>query len=973
MMGVVIIMKNYRKITEQWLTGIASQGFVYEHLPTGAKICLIKNQDKNKVFSIAFRTPPFDDSGVAHILEHSVLNGSKRYPVKDPFIQMAKSSLNTFINAMTYPDKTVYPIASQNLKDYHNLMKVYLDAVFYPNIYQEPKIFQQEGWHYDCPSEDQPVIYKGVVYNEMQGVFSTPEQVLFRHVQKELFPNHPYGYDSGGVPEAIPTLSYERFLDFHKQYYHPSNSYIYYYGDIVIEDELRFLDEAYLKDFEKKEIDSAIPLIESWTQPRQKTLQYPVMDDENIDNKAYLSVHFLIGQVSLLDEVGLLILEYLLMEAPGALLKEKLLAAGYGEDIFADYDHSIRQGTWSIIAKNGRLERKEAFVQAVFEGLKELQEQGIDRRKLHSSLNNFEFKMREADFGSSPKGVVYNLKMLEGWLHGDDPLAIFDYDTLFEQLRVGVEEGLFEEYISRYLLTNQHYSVLCLEPSSTLAATKKQVSEQMLDDYKKQLSASELAALVSQTQELMAYQAEKDSPEAVASLPRLSLADIEQHKKFLDYQVEYKEDINILYHRANTSGIVYLKAFFDASWIDHHYLPMVKLLSTFLTVVSSKHHHYSALADEINDKTGGIGSALRIYSHKSDSNHFEAGLQLGGKSFTNRLGDLLNLLREILLEPDFTDVKRLKDLLNEERSDMQMAIVSDGHLMAAKRVLSYTSKMATYEDLTSGIAYYRFLESWAEKSETDLLELGHLLKKLCAEIVSQGKLTMAITYDESDESSVKMAVVDFLKTFRRESEWLSRQLPEQSVKQNEAFITTGNINYVAQATNYKKYGYDYHGSYKVANRILSSTYLWDKVRVEGGAYGAMSEISRTGDILLVSYRDPNIEKTYERYLAAADYLMAFEEEQEALDSYIIGTISRLDHPLTPSMETARMMMLYFAELKQEDIERERAEIIKTTVTDIQRVGKVLKTTFADIKRCTFGTEEAINKDKACFERIEKVQ
>ncbi|RRD94821.1 insulinase family protein [Clostridiales bacterium COT073_COT-073] len=954
------------------LSGIESTGYLYEHKRTKARVCILKNADENKVFSISFRTPPEKSNGVAHIIEHSVLNGSVKYPIKDPFIQLGKSSLNTFLNAMTSPDKTTYPVASCNLKDFHNLMDVYMDAVFHPNIYQNSKIFDQEGWHYELLNEDEPITIKGVVYNEMKGAFSTPEQLLNRNIQTALFPNHPYGNDSGGIPEEIPDLTYEDFLDFHRKHYHPSNSYIFYCGDIDVEAELSRL-HGYLEGFDYQKPETEIPAIIPWAEPKEYTLSYPLLSGENPENKAFFSLNYCMGLLPMEERLALSILEYLLLDAPGALLKERLTEKGLGEDIYGFFDSGIRESTFSITAKNIAEDRKQEFFDCVYESLTEIVKQKIEPKKLQAAINVFEFRLREADFGSMPKGIIFNFQILENWLYDQDPFAFFEYDQLFEKLRKIADQGGFEHYLEKYLIDNPYHCFIVMTPSTTMAAEKERELTERLAKYKAELSAEEIRALIQRNQELLAYQSEADSKEALATIPTLELSDIQREKSALIYTNEYQNGIHTLYHPANTSGIVYLKAFFEANWIREEQVPVVSLLASYLTSVSSKNYHYSQLSDEINEHTGGISTKLCTYNHKEDSDHFRVGLELKGKSFIGSLDKMLLLFDELLADPKFEDTKRLSDLIKETASQMQMNLVSGGHASASTRALSYYSKNAYFDELSSGISFYEFIQHWKQVSDNDLLELGHLMKKTLAEIMTKAKLTIAVTYAQANEETVRREIAAYIERHQQDFDYQPEG--ERNVLGNlkEAFITSGNVNYVAKAMNYKRFGYVYSGSFAVANNFLNTDYLWNKVRVEGGAYGGMSAIRRSGDMILVSYRDPNLADTYQVYEGIVKYFAELDVDTEEVKNAIIGTISGIDAPLTPSMENAKILGMYFSELTHEDEQKTRTEILDTTPEDIRKMSKLYEQVLSTDFICTVGTQKSIEQDGKLFAKIREIR
>lgn len=965
-------MKQFTLIKELSLPSIESTGYLYEHNVTKAKIIFLENKDENKVFSISFLTPPEKSNGVAHIIEHSVLNGSRKYPIKDPFIQLNKTSLNTFLNAMTSPDKTKYPVASCNLKDFHNLMDVYLDAVFYPNIYHNPKIFEQEGWHYELFDKKQPITIKGVVYNEMKGVFSTPEQRLNRSIQSALFPNHPYGEESGGAPEEIPNLTYEEFLAFHKKHYHPSNSFIFFYGDLDREDELHRLSE-YLDAFEYQKPQSEIPPISVWTEPRDYLMEYPLLDEADTKNKAYFSLNYNLGDLSSEDKKLLSLLEYILLDAPGALLKEKLLEKELGEDIYGFYYGAIRDNIFSITGKNVAEERKDEFFQEVYATLEEIVKSGIDRKKVQAAINVYEFLNREADFGSMPKGIVFNFQILEYIMYGKDPFEIFDYDKSFARLREACEQNALEDAIQKYLLGNPHRCHIIMTPSLTYKEEQEKRFEQKMAQYKESLSDEELDNLIAKNNELLAYQSTPDTKEDLSKIPTLELSDISRDKQPLDYTTEFHDGVHFVFHPSNTSGIVYMRAFFETNWLTEEQLPAAALLCGYLTSVSSKNYSYSELSDEINLVTGEISTRLGVYNYKNTSDHFRIGLSIRGKAFAHNFGKKLQLIKEILSDPKFEETKRFRDLIKEAASQMQMSLVSGGHITSGTRALSYFSKSAYFDEITGGIQFYEFLNKWKNANNEELLEFGLSLKKLLTEMLQNAKLTIVLTYSKSDEERIKKEIIDFAKHYQTHEEFRSPASRSTLNESNEGFATSGDVNYVAKAMNFKRFGYSYHGSFAVANHLLNTEFLWNKVRVEGGAYGGMSSVRRSGDMVLVSYRDPNIKETYHAYEGIPEFFANHPAEKEDVKNAIIGTISNMDTPLTPSMENGKIASMYFSETTHEEEMSTRHEILDTTIEDIKNMSKVYEKVLSTDYICTVGAKKTLDENSELFQSIKEIR
>ncbi len=791
---------TYRLTEKKELPDLQGTGYVYEHIRTKAKVCFIKTDDENKTFSISFRTPPTDDTGLPHILEHSVLCGSRKYPIKDPFIELSKGSLNTFLNAITYSDKTMYPVASVNDQDFHNLIDVYLDAVFYPNIHDNPMIFKQEGWHYELNSMEDTVTYKGVVYNEMKGVFSSPEQTLFRRIQQEMFENHPYSHESGGDPMAIPKLSHDQFKEFHRTYYHPSNSYIFYYGDVDMEQELDYLNEQYLCDFDYLEIDSHIPLVDRFESERTCEFAYPVAEGEGDGSKCYLSYNVLLCESSeVMKGVGFDILEYLMVDAPGAPIKEALLKAGIGEDVFCSFDSSIRQGTFSIIAKNCNKSDHDRFKAIVEDEIRKIQENGFDDKKVRAAINKFEFRAKEADFGQYPKGVIYAIKALETWLHDASPFVNFMYDEIFDGSKKACSEGLLQQLLKDYFIDNTHKVHLILVPDENFNEKKQSVIDEELRKYEESLDESAREGLIRENQELTVYQEAADSKENLEKLPMLKLSDIPEDKKEFVYKTELVKDAKLLLHTANATNIAYIKCSFDVGFIEEGQLPLLSLLSRFLIKTSTEVYSYSELNDEINERTGGLSSSLAVYEHKSSSKYFMPRLELTGKCFIPNLRDLFDLMYDILNHTDFSDISRLRDLINENKSRTQMRLISGGHSTALLRAESYFSRSASFKEKVKGIEFYDELTEWQQKSDEDLKELAILLKRMLKDIVSSDRLTLGVTVSEQYLDVIKTPIDTFIHTLPYDEAYLDKVDITLNEPKNEGFKTTGDVQYVAMS------------------------------------------------------------------------------------------------------------------------------------------------------------------------------
>ena len=968
-----INIKNYELIEERDLTDIHAKGTVLKHRKSGARLIIVENEDENKVFSIAFRTPPPDDTGVPHILEHSVLCGSKDFPLKDPFVELAKGSLNTFLNAMTYPDKTVYPVASCNDKDFQNLIHVYLDAVFFPNIYQHKEIFSQEGWSYKLESTGDKLEYNGVVYNEMKGAFSSPDGVLDRMIMNSLFPDNQYGKESGGDPENITDLTYEGFLDFHRKYYHPSNSYIYLYGKMDVEEKLAWIDEKYLSCFEACQVDSYIPPQTAFKEMKEVQLEYSISSEESEEDNTYFSYNKVIGTV-LEKELCLAfqILDYALLSAPGAPLKKILLDKRIGKDIYGSYNNVIYQPTLSIISKNANLEQRDDFIKIIEDTLVEIVESGIDKKAVLAGINYYEFRFREADFGNYPKGLVYGLDLYDSWLYDEkQPFIHIQALETFEFLKKMVDTDYYEQLIQKYILDNTHGSVVILIPKKGRTAKLDKELEEKLQEHKDSLTSEEVKELVENTKNLEVYQDEETSPLEACKIPILAREDISPEITPI-YNNELEIDgIKVIHHNIETNGIGYLTLLFDLAGIPEEKLVYVGLLQGVLGIIDTNNYEYGELYNEININTGGIGTSLDLYTdvNKVKEKQFTATLEIKGKALYPKMGVLVAMMREILMESKFHDEKRLKEILSTTKSRLQAVFQSSGHVVAALRALSYTSPAEKFKDDTDGIGYYEKVKVMEENFEEHKDKLIQSLKEIARTVFTPENLLISYTSAEEGLEAIE-GEIEKLKNSIYPSEYKEKEkITLICEKKNEGFKTSSQVQYVARVGNFIEHDLEYHGALQVLKTILSYDYLWQNVRVKGGAYGCMSSFTKTGKSYFISYRDPNLEKTNEVYEGIVDYLKNFTVDERDMVKYIIGTFSNIDRPMNPAASGERSMNLYMNHVSAEMIKKEREEILNASQEDIRALVKIVEAILSDDLLCVIGNEKKIEEAKELFGEV----
>lgn len=968
-------LKNYDLVQQKALKDLQSEAYLLRHKKTGARVLVMESDDENKVFTIGFRTPPEDSTGLPHILEHSVLCGSKNFPVKDPFVELVKGSLNTFLNAMTYPDKTVYPVASCNDKDFQNLMHVYMDAVLYPNIYKYEEIFRQEGWSYNLESEDDELTYNGVVYNEMKGAFSSAESVHDRVVLNTLFPDTSYVNESGGDPDVIPELTYEQFLDFHRRYYHPSNSFIFLYGDMDMEEKLTWLDETYLSKFDYLEIDSKIKLQAPFDSVKEIEMTYSITNSEPEEDNTYLSYNKVIG-TSLDTELyqAFQILDYALLSAPGAPLKKVLMDKGIGKDILGSYDNGIYQPTFTIMAKNANLEQKEEFVKTIEETLIKIVENGIDKKALEAGINYHEFRYREADFGNYPKGLIYCLQMFDSWLYGDEnPFVHVKATETFALLKEKMNEGYFEELIQKYLLENKHGVIAVVKPERGRTARLDKELAEKLQAYKASLSEEEVKDLVKKTLELVEYQEGVDALEDQEKIPVLTREDISReiapiYNEVLDY-----DGTPVVFHEIETNGIGYADLLFDLSGISAELLPYVGILQGVLGIIDTNNYEYGELFNEINVHTGGIGTSLELYPNvtKVKEKEFKATFEMKSKALYDKLPVSFEMMQEILMESKLDDEKRLKEILAMAKSRMQMRFQSSGHSTAGLRTMSYFSPLSKFKDLTAGIGYFEVVKHIEEHFEEEKTVLIANLQKLTKMVFRPENMMVSLTASREGLAGFKKLVCGLRESLYTEpvEKNVCILYPE---KRNEGFQTSSKVQYVARGGNFIDEGKEYHGALQILKVILSYDYLWQNIRVKGGAYGCMSNFNRLGDGYFLSYRDPNLEKTNEVYEGVVDYLKNFSVSERDMTKYIIGTISNIDQPMTPASKGDRSLNLYMNHVTEEIIKKERNQILDATEEDIRALADIVEAVLKNNYFCVIGNEEKIAEQKDLFMEVRSI-
>lgn len=967
----LVIQKSYHRFEVQssrWIEEVQCQCYELVHTQSGAKVLYMATEDDNKVFSVTFRTPPPDSTGVPHILEHSVLCGSRKFPLKEPFVELVKGSLNTFLNAMTFPDKTMYPVASRNDKDFHNLMDVYLDAVFFPNVVQDKSILMQEGWHYELESPEDPLVYKGVVYNEMKGVYSSADAILDAHMMKTLFPHTPYGVDSGGDPLHITDLTFEQFVNFYRLYYHPSNSYIYLYGNMDIEDTLRFINEEYLCHFNKITVDSAIKKEAPFLKPVSDTVGYGISSEETEQGKTLHQVAYVINDG--LDPViamGFDVLNYALLGTASAPLRRAIIDAGIGKDVTGSFQTGLLQPVWSVVVTGAEKDTQQALCKLMQEELLRLVDRGIDKQVLEGALNRMEFSLRENDFGGRPKGLMYNVTCLETWLYDKDPALNLMYEPALRRIRQDMNDGFFEMLIEKYILTNMHCAAVSAVPQKGLLEAKEKEVEEKLCHYKASLDDKEIEDLIAQTKALKERQNTADSEEALQTIPLLKKEDLKREIDRIEMNSEKVGDILVHYVPQFTNGIVYMNAYFDLRCLDKEDIPYAFLLSDILGDMDTENFTYHDLTNFVNLHTGGFKSSVTSFSYQEESEVYTPVFQIKAKALRSNIGKMLQVFRELTTGPMFSDTKRLTELLEELKAQWDMDVFRKGQDIVSRRLLSYHSSAAAFME-QGELSFYDFIAKQNRDQKNEVPKTAEKLAQVSAKIFAKANLQLQIVGDEEDKRVVISELGQWLSLMPMGVKGVALPSFDLQIK-NEGIMTSGKVQYVAAGGNFCHHGYSYTGSYAVLDTIMRYDYLWNRIRVQGGAYGAFSTFTRNGNIIFCSYRDPNVAETFTAYAELPDYVEEFTVSEREMTKYLIGTMSRIDTPLTPWMKGDKAMAMYFSGISDEQLQQDRDEILNTTVEDIRALGPAIRAALSDNLLCAMGNEQKLRAQSSYFKEL----
>jgi len=934
---------------------------VYGHVKTGAELLSLINDDENKVFGVIFRTPPTDSTGVAHILEHSVLCGSRKYPVKEPFVELLKGSLKTFLNAFTYPDKTCYPVASQNLQDFYNLIDVYLDAVFYPRL--TPHVLDQEGWHFELENPEDPLTYKGVVFNEMKGAYSSPDNVLSEYSLQSLFPDNTYGLDSGGDPKDIPNLTFEQFQAFHKKYYHPSNARFYFYGDDDPENRLRLVNE-YLKDFDPIQIDSAIRLQAPFNEPRRFQRPFMVGEGESNNLKGMITVNWVLKETTnVAENFALRILDFILLGMPASPLRKALIDSGLGEDLAGGgLGTELRQIYFSTGLKGIKIENADKTEALVLETLGRLSQKGLDPKTVEAALNTIEFRLRENNSGAYPRGLGLMLRALTTWLYGGDPLALLAFEAPLERIKSGVRSNrvFFEEMIARQFVDNPHRTTLVLNPDPDLGQRENAAEKDRLAKVRSGMGAADLAGIVENTKELKRLQESPDSPEALASIPVLRRADLDKKNKTIPLALLDHQETRVFFHDLDTNGIVYFDLGLNLHMLPDKYLPYVPLFGRSLVEMGTRKEDFVSLMQRINRKTGGI-RPQSLTSTIKNSGRSAAWLFLRAKAMLFQTKDLTDILRDILLEVRLDNRDRFRQMVLEAKARAEQKMVPNGHNMVSLRLKAHFGESHWAAEQMGGISHLFFLRGLVRTVDENWPHVLSVLEEMREILVNRNAFILNITMEEKDLAGFKHHVDDLLGDLPqapvKEEKWIP-----QSTALFEGMTIPSLVNYVGKGANLYKLGYHFHASSLVVTRYLRNAWLWDQVRVQGGAYGAFCFFDRiSGSLAFVSYRDPNLTRTLEAFDQSAQFLLETDLSEEELTKSIIGAIGDLDGHMLPDAKGYASTLRYLIRDTEAERQKMRDEILNTQASDFKAFGRVLANVREDGLVKVLGSASAIEE------------
>lgn len=953
----------FKLIKEEMIDEVSSKALYFIHEKTKAQVLVLSNDDENKAFGIGFKTIPTDSTGVAHIVEHSVLSGSRKYRTKEPFMDLIKSSQQTFLNAMTFPDKTIYPISSRNTKDFYNLMDVYLDAVFYPRMYEVKEIFEQEGWHYEMQSDSELKI-NGVVYNEMKGVYSDPQSLVSDALTFNLHPNSTYGVDSGGDPKEIPNLTYENFLNFHKKFYHPSNSYIYLYGNMDYEEVLNFIDENYLDNFDFAEINSEIILNEPLSETNYFTMEYAATEAEVEKKNDYLGFGWCLGKSLNAEDLFMRnFLSELLVNSDSAPIKQDVLYKGFAEDVWAETSSSLTLDL-SIVAKNTGGKSAEEFKDFLYTSLNKLVENGIDKDLLLATFNKFEFAFREG--GGIQKAIIYYIRALSTWLYGENPVDSLKAFDLIKLLRSKINSDYFESYIKTHLLENNYAVGVQIVPDAKKNEIENAELVTKLENIKSSLSEEEQNNIIKNYNSLVQYQTSDDTKEDKDTIPSLELSDIKDGIAHIEREIIDEDFGLILFNPQPTNGITYVNVSFPADHIKVEDLPAMNLLSELLGKLSTKIYPYSKLDSEIYKVMGGFGTGTNTYRDYNTKDDFKSRFEVSFKTLNTNFEKSVELVKEIMTNTIFDDKKRVKELILLQKSYFEAIILQNGHSFTTDIVRSYFSKISSYNQIGGGVNYYFYLANLIDNFDENWDELKAKLEALYTSLVNGKGVVVNFTSDSIEKSQSVSKFINSLPKYTYEP--VEYIFTEEN--KNQGFTTTANVNYVSKGYNLNKLGLEYSGKLQVLGNILSANYLHNQIRAKGGAYGAGISFNIAGDVVTYSYRDPNLENTVDVYNSIPKFIEELDLTDDELKNYIIGTMNSFDPLLGPAEKGSVNFSRFMSNLTEEMVSNFKEDALNTTLESLKAIGPVIAKAMDENYLAAIGSKEMIEASDLFKETIE---
>lgn len=965
------IYHGFRLIEESEIKELQGTARIFKHEKSGAVLIYISNTETNKVFTVTFKTPPEDDKGTAHIIEHAVCCSSEKYPFKDTFIELEKGSLCTALNACTYQDMTMYYCASQNDKDFKHLLEVYLDLIFHPLAVKAPHFFMQEGWHYELENEKSDITYNGVVYNEMQGEYDDAATVLEHTVNQILLCETPYRFDSGGVPEAIPTLSYEEFLTFYKRYYEPANASFFLYGDGDVLEHLAFIDRECLSHFSKNEVKAEIPMQRAFERPKYIHQAYPVSSDTNTKDKTLFALNFVVGTAEDAKlRLSFEILEQLLLISSSSPLVEELivnkqLGKCLGE---AGYNACKRQPVFSIVLRETQKNKKDDFEQTVFAILSRLSEKGIDKKLLKAALNTVAFRLKEAEYDGEPRGLIYSELIQNSLLYGGAPYNHLCHEEILRQIKQEADKGYFEALIKEYLLENKHRALVILEPSKALKKQKETMLRQSLKAFKKSLNKQQIKQLIESSQKLDAVQNTSLSQNVLQKLPQLKLEDLNKKAETILLTQSVYDGVKILFNEDNAGDIAYVHLLFDTTGVAEADIPYIGLLASLVTYLDTAHYNHLEIDCEINRHLGGLNCAVNAYPNHQKSTDYKPLFKISAKLFAKKIPAFTALLTEIINSTQFTNVLKMKEIIGQIKYEIEQSFENSSEYIAVQRMYTSISYAGAYEDYVSGISYYLFIKNLYRRFDEDFENISSKLNEVFASIMMKPQLTVFITAAKEQKDWIEAHVKELISGLKEKKIVEHAYIIKPETK-NEAFITSGSLYSIALGLKYQDLGWHYHGIIQVISHLLERTYLWERIRLQGGAYGCQLAVSSDGNLVVYSYLDPELLETIDCFETMGTFLENLQMSQQELERCIIGTIGLLDMPLGFEQRSERALTAYLCGITNSDLQKTRDEILAVTLEEIHRFAALFKTINRQNNLCVVGAAASIISNQKLFKTI----